>query len=67
MRSKLLNLPYWYEYCSRIFPEYYIQPHIAETESEFGGFPIAGTNTFFVNGDEDPWKWAAMRTANEGY
>lgn len=37
---------------------------IAVTDSEFAGFTISGTNTFFVNGVEDPWQWAAMRTAN---
>lgn len=64
MRSSFLALPYWYEYCSRIFPEFYIRPKVGQSISEFGGFAIKGTHTFFVNGGEDPWQWAAMRTAD---
>ena len=64
MRSSLLSLPYWYDYCKRIFPGIQPKPLDFHTDSEFGGFGIKGTNTFFVNGGEDPWQWAAMRTAD---
>ena len=64
MRSPLLKLSFWFDFCSRIFPGIQIGPNIKQTDSEFGGFSIKGTRTFFVNGGEDPWQWAAMRQAD---
>jgi len=65
MRSSLLSIDYWYEYCHFIFPTFYERPLVELTDSNFGGFLIKSTRTFFTNGVEDPWKWAAMRTADE--
>ena len=65
MRSSLISLDYWYEYCSRVFPEIQITPLINYSLPELAGFAIAGTNTFFVNGGEDPWRWAAVQESNK--
>eukprot|EP00349_Pseudokeronopsis_sp_Brazil_P002104 CAMPEP_0202960332 /NCGR_PEP_ID=MMETSP1396-20130829/4474_1 /ASSEMBLY_ACC=CAM_ASM_000872 /TAXON_ID= /ORGANISM="Pseudokeronopsis sp., Strain Brazil" /LENGTH=144 /DNA_ID=CAMNT_0049679475 /DNA_START=937 /DNA_END=1368 /DNA_ORIENTATION=+ len=64
MRSNLLTLPFWNSYCLRIFPGFK-KTQADRVESEFGGFNIKGTNTFFVNGSEDPWRWAGMSASDE--
>ena len=30
------------------------------SKSELPGWIIKSTNTFFVNGVEDPWRWAGL-------
>ena len=31
------------------------------SKAEFPGDIIRSTNTFFVNGGEDPWRWAGLQ------
>lgn len=50
MRSSLLGVDYWYNYCSRIFNDTDLKLTIDPTIIAFGGFNIKATNTFFVNG-----------------
>ena len=62
MRSKLIKPEFWYEYCGRIFEGFeYKQPDVTQAVTEFAGVEIRGTNTFFVNGKEDPWQWASVK------
>jgi len=37
------------------------KPKAWQSTTELDGFNIAGTNTFFSNGLEDPWQWATVR------
>ena len=37
------------------------KPAAWQSTVDQGGFNIAGTNTFFTNGSEDPWQWATVR------
>lgn len=60
MRSELLRTQFWPDMCERTFKGLNMnnRPKAWETKADQGGWNIAGTNTFFTNGDEDPWKWA---------
>lgn len=62
MRSRLLNLDFWREYCSAIFKTN-IVTRADETNVEFGSVDIRGTNIFFTNGGEDPWQWASVNAS----
>jgi len=55
MRSQLLNATYWYDYCDSIFG---VSPRINRTLAAYSANHMAGTNTIFTNGGEDPWQWA---------
>ena len=35
------------------------------SKSELPGTIIRSTNTFFVNGGEDPWKWSSLLESKE--
>ena len=37
------------------------QPSVKATSNSYGGYNIAGTDIFFANGSEDPWRWATQR------
>ena len=59
MRSKNTTLPYWLDYCTRIFGT----PMKPKTESwnmRYGGKNPVVTKVIFTNGEEDPWKWASI-------
>jgi len=63
MRSHLISFDYWPIYCKRLFGD--IFPEVADahlTNSFYGGLLTKQGRTFYVNGAEDPWQWAAMRT-----
>ena len=64
MRSALLTVHYNNALCERVFEGLDMTnlPNILGVTIEQGGFNIAGTNTFFANGSEDPWQWATQRT-----
>lgn len=55
-----MNLPFWPDYCNRIFGEE-IRTKTEQTNKLYGGLDIRGDNIFFLNGSEDPWQYAAMR------
>lgn len=61
MRSQVLHLPYWPDYCSRVFGEDLPDNFAARTNKNYGGLDIKGKNIFFANAEEDPWQWAGMR------
>ena len=63
MRSLLQGIDFWQAYCERIFPglDMSEQPSVKATTNRFGGYNIAGTDIFFTNGSEDPWRWATQR------
>lgn len=55
MRSQVLSLPYWPDYCKRIFGSKLPSNKNAETNKLYGGVNIRGNNIFFANAEEDPW------------
>ena len=57
----MLEYSYWPEMCERVFPGWKGEAKAWQTTVDLGGFNIQGSNTFFTNGDEDPWKWATQR------
>lgn len=61
MRSHQLDYSYWPAMCERVFKGWKGEAHAWQTAVDLGGFNIKGTNTFFTNGNEDPWKWATQR------
>ena len=61
MRSQVLHLPYWPDYCTRIFGELLPDNFSARTNRNYGGLDIKGKNIFFANAEEDPWQWAGKR------
>jgi len=61
MRSKQIDLPFWPDYCKRIFGDGLPDNHTEITNSHYGGLDIKGENIFFANASEDPWQWAGMR------
>jgi hypothetical protein len=61
MRSQSLHLPYWPDYCSRVFGPDLPANNSTYTNQHYGGVNIQGDNIFFANAEEDPWQWAGMR------
>ena len=63
MRSLLQGIDYWQAYCERIFEglDMSEEPTVKSTSNSYGGYNIAGTDIFFANGSEDPWRWATQR------
>jgi len=57
LRSQLVKLEYYEQLCERVFPGINMsnKPHAWEIIADQGGYNIAGTNTIFTNGSEDPW------------
>lgn len=64
MRSSVISLPFWPDYCRRIFKNKYLSPKSDETNQLHGGTTIKGHNIIFTNAEEDPWQWAGMRDYN---
>lgn len=60
MRSQLLRIDYWPDYCQRVFNKR-ISNNNAATNKLYGGVDIKGHNIVFANAEEDPWQWAGMR------
>ena len=60
MRSTDLTLPYWKDYCKRVFGREMLTK-TDQTNKHYGGLDITGDNIFFLNGSEDPWQYAGMR------
>lgn len=60
----MLELPYWFDMCQRVFKGLDMTnlPRALQSTIDQGGFDIQGTNTFFTNGSEDPWQWATQRS-----
>ncbi len=61
MRSQVLRLNYWPDYCERIFGSDLPANYADQTNAHYGGYDIQGTNIVFTNAAEDPWQWAGMR------
>ena len=63
MRSEMIAMPYWKQYCTDVFQGLNMEnrPHAKETTIDQGGVDIAATNIFFGNGGEDPWRWATKQ------
>ena len=61
MRSQVLVESFWPDYCQRVFGKEMTAGTDA-TNKLYGGLDIEGDNIYFLNGSEDPWQWAAMRT-----
>jgi hypothetical protein len=59
MRSQLLEHEYWIDYCKAIFGDE-VTIRAKETNINYGSTDIISTNTYFVNGGEDPWQWASL-------
>jgi len=58
MRSELLNLEYWLEYCKEIIGT---ELDLGRSVKEYGGkheslkMLYSGSNVLLTNGSEDPW------------
>jgi len=67
MRSLELKTEFWPAMCERVFEGVNMTsmklPAIENTVIDQGGFNIQASNIFFANGNEDPWKWAAIQTS----
>ncbi len=61
MRSQVLQIDFWPDYCHRVFGRKLPANKNAETNKLYGGVNIKGHNIFFANAEEDPWQWAGMR------
>lgn len=64
MRSTLLNMEYWTNWCSQAYDGAF--PRSLETNNDFGGVELEATNLIFTNGGEDPWQWASKRSPSKG-
>ena len=66
MRSQRLKVPYWLDYCNEVFQglDMTDRPQAKQTEISQGGYDTAGTNIFFGNGSEDPWRWVTLQYPN---
>lgn len=67
MRSQVLHIDYWPDYCSRVFGYGLPENYADKTNELFGGLDIRGSNIFFANAEEDPWQWAGMRELQDPY
>lgn len=63
VRSTKISLPFWPDYCKRIFGKE-LKTNTNNTNKLYGGTNIKGHNIFFANAEEDPWQWAGMRDYN---
>jgi len=65
IRSQRIDRRYYMDMCHYIFgvTEY---PRVDETNEYYGGWNISTSNTFFVNGIEDPWQHASVQKVPEG-
>ena len=61
MRSQVLHLDFWPDYCKRVFGKHLPETTHEKTNNNYGGLNITGRNIFFANAEEDPWQWAGMR------
>jgi len=60
IRSQRINRSYYQQLCKEVFGVTEL-PAINATNNYYGGAHLATSNTFFVNGVEDPWQWASVR------
>jgi hypothetical protein len=61
IRSTRINRKYYQDLCADVFGLKDL-PFIDATNDYYGGNQNAGSNIFFVNGVEDPWQWASIRS-----
>mmetsp|Transcript_7831 Transcript_7831/g.6927 ORF Transcript_7831/g.6927 Transcript_7831/m.6927 type:complete len:367 (+) Transcript_7831:304-1404(+) len=59
MRSKLLGREYWDGLCQDVFGAE-IRTLNRETNIHYGSIEGRESNTFLVNGGEDPWQWSGV-------
>ena len=60
MRSQILKLDFWPDYCKRVFGRD-METGTDEVNELYGGLDITGDNIFILNAREDPWQYASMR------
>ena len=60
IRSQRINRQYYIDLCREVFGVTTL-PAVEETNLYYGGWNLSTSNTFFVNGVEDPWQWAGVR------
>ena len=60
IRSQRINRAYYQDLCKDVFGVTEL-PEVMETNLYYGGWNLSTSNTFFVNGVEDPWQWASVR------
>ena len=61
MRSQLLKLDYWLQFCKDIFADSVGPPIVDYYNERYGGLDILGSNIVYANAIEDPWQYAGMR------
>lgn len=63
IRSPLLTVQWHQAFCNKLFGlPMDALPDTEATNRYYGGQGIAGSNIYFSNGVEDPWKWASIQT-----
>lgn len=65
IRSQRINTRYYMDLCHEVFGLKHF-PDIEGTNNYYGGWNITTSNTFFVNGIEDPWRHASVQKVPEG-
>jgi len=60
MRSSLLNLDFFSEFCADAFGEG-TWPKVERKNIEYGGLEAKSSKIIFSNGNEDPWRWASLQ------
>lgn len=64
MRSSLLTISFYEAWCEDIFGKG-VWAMTERVNTEFGGLDFHANNTYMVNGDEDPWRWASLQTSRD--
>jgi len=65
IRSQRINTRYYMDMCHEVFGLTHL-PDIEGTNNYYGGWNISTSNTFFVNGIEDPWQHASVQSVPVG-
>jgi len=65
LRSSMIDIEWFHKKCSQIFGNG-IWPNTNLTNLMYGGADIAGTNIFFADSSQDPWRRASVQTDHFG-
>lgn len=65
MRSTYIAKSFWPDYCNRIFGTELPALDVTGTNNLYKGLNIEGSNIFFTNAIEDPWRYAAMQAITD--
>lgn len=63
-RSDILARKYWDDRCIEVFGQDAVA-QARETNAYLGDLHLRGTNIFFTNGGEDPWRWVGVKEGTD--